>query len=284
MIINLHLDPDKDPNEPDAFVESERSREARQKQLSVQADQLFREAKRSARLDRYFSKNPPNGRLLDIFREALAEFKNTNGEYPRWLAYEQLEASFARLQRDKVLAVEITEDSLGVKTIKSHVTAGELANRRNVRPAELDALIHQLKQAISDALQQPAIPFQPPIHGCRFVASLNKWRVSLYFGGAQRALGCYPFETAIRLQDILAYYFSVYRRPVHYNTSKEHAKDLLVNNPAIMTFCTELEKLWLDAGILVKPGETPIDKTAARLDYIEQKLCMLLDWKSTFGR
>lgn len=272
MIINLHLD----PNESDAFVESERSREARQKQLSGQADQLFREAKRAARLDRYFSKNPPNGRLLDIFREALAEFKNTNGEYPRWLAYEHLEASFARLHCDKVLVVEVTKDSSGIKTIKSHVTAGELVKRRNVRPAELDALIHQLKQAISDALQQPPIPFQPPIHGCRFVASLNKWRVSLYFGGAQRALGCYPFETSVRLQDVLAYYFSAYRRPSFYNTTESEACQSLLDYPPLLTFCQQLEKLWLDAGILVKSGSFDWrEAIETRLAAIETRLAAI---------
>lgn len=264
------------PDDPQSTVESERSRAARQKQLDSQVEHQIRAggiaSKRAARLDHYFSKRPPNGRLLDIFRESLPEFKNTNGENPRWLAFENLEACFARLHRAGILVVEVSEDSFGVKTIKSHATADALANRRNVRPAEIDSLVRQLKQDISDALQQPAIAFQPPIHGCRYVPAIDKWRVSLYFGGSQRALGCYPFETAIRLQDVLFFHFSTYRRLAHYNTSESHAVELMTKYPAIATFCAKLEKLWLDSGILLKPGTTPLDKDAEWHNNIEKRL------------
>lgn len=272
MIINLHLDKTKDPNDLDAFVESDRSRASRQKQLNAEVEGQIRADKRACRLDKYFSSRPPNGRLLDIFRDTLADFLNTNGETPKWLTYEHLEASFNRLQRAGILVVEVTKDSFGVKTIKSEVTKLALANRRHVRPAELDTLIQKLKEDIGESLQReyPPLVLGLGARGCRQV-TVDRWRVSLYFGGAQRALGCWPFETAVRLQDILAFHFSSYRRPV-YNINEAHAVGLLTKYPAIATFCAELEKIWLDAGILAKPGETPLDKAADWREAIETRL------------
>lgn len=271
----------KDPDDKNSFVESEASRRARQLHLQgdphqspadVQARSDEIAAKRAARLDDYFSQHPPNGPMISIYREALDAFVNTNGRTPLWLTYPKLFACFDRLEKAGILKIEMTEDKFNTRHYKSHVTADALANRRNVRPAELDALIAKLKQDLGEALQQPiAIAV---VRGCRQV-TVDKWRVSLYFGGYQRALGCYPFETAVRLQDVLAYYFSSYRRPAHYNTSEGEAKELLAAHPALATFCTELEKLWLDAGILVKPGAAPVDKfetMESRLTAIETHL------------
>lgn len=270
------------PDDPQTYVESERNRAARQKQLNAQVESQIRANnladKRAGRLDRYFSKSPPNGRLLDIFRDALANFRNTNGETPRWLNYGHLEACFDRLQRAGILVVEVTEGvgaSLGqsnaARTYKSEVTKLALANRRNARPPELDTLIQKLKEDIGESLQPPHLDTLQLPRGIRQVTA-DKWRVSLYFGGAQRALGCYLFETAVRLQDALAYYFSSYRRPAHYNTNEAEARQLLLQHPAVLTFCTALETLWLSVGILTKFGETPLDKAEQRWQLIESRL------------
>lgn len=194
-----------------------------------------------------------------------------------WLTYEQLEASFARLQRAGVLAVEVTEDSFGVKTIKSQVTADALANRRNVRPAELDALVTKLKQDIALHLDEPPIADGKgiPVHGCRYVPAINKWRVSLYFGGFQRALGCYSFSTALRLQDALAFHFSAYRRPGAYNTSEQAARELLSKHLFLQAFASGLETHWLATGVLHKPEE--IISTECRLTALEKQMQFLLD-------
>lgn len=246
------------PDDSQAYVESERSRLARKKQLSMQVEDSIRvhdlADKRANRLDKYFSNHPPNGPLLGIFRDALANFRNTNGENPRWLTYEHIEASFARLQRAGILAVEVTADSFGVKTVKSEITKLALVNRRNVRPPEIDALIEQLKQDIGDSLQQPPVTPPEQVHGCRQV-TFDKWRVRLYVGGAMRALGCYTFETAIRLQDALTRYFRAYRNGLpHYNTSETQAEDCL-RHAAVNDFAVALEKHWLAAGVVVKPAE-----------------------------
>lgn len=275
MIINLSK---QDPDDPQTYVESERNRASRQKQLNAQAEHVIRAhdiaEKRADRLDRYFAAHPPNGKKLDIFRDTLLAFKNTNGEAPMWMTYEHLEACFDRLQRAGVLAVEMAEDSLGVKTYKSEVTKQALANQRNVRPPEIDTLIQQLKQALGDALQQPPVPPDDiRVRGCRQV-TLDKWRVRLYVGGAMRALGCYPFETAIRLQDALTRYFKTYRHGLaHYTTSESEAEAVLAK-AAVYNFAIALEKHWLAAGVLQLPGSTakPADWRAtieARLTLIE---------------
>lgn len=274
MIVNLRLDPDKDPNELDAFVESERSRVARKNQLQREVEYQIRAnelaAKRADRLDKYFSKNPPNGALLTIYYKTLEDFANSNGEPPRWMDYPHLTASFDRLQSRGVLKVEFTADAGGKRIYKSEVTAQ--ANRRNVRPAELDTAVARLKQSLGEVLQSPPTNRATEnVHGCRYVPTIDKWRVSLYFGGAQRALGCYPFDTAVRLQDVLAYYFSSYRRAANYNTSEAQAEELLATHLALATFCAELEKLWLAAGILVKPGVT-VDKAAEWKHSVETRL------------
>lgn len=289
MIINLSK---QDPDDPQTYIESERNRAARQKQINAQAVSQIRDQdiaeKRAERLDRYFSKNPPNGKKLDIFRDTLLAFKNTNGEAPMWLTYEHLEVCFDRLQRAGVLLVEVTEgagDSFGVKTYKSEVTKQALANRRNVRPPEIDALIEQLKINLGDALQQPPAPDDIQVRGCRQV-TLDKWRVRLYVGGAMRALGCYPFETAIRLQDALTRYFKTYRHGAfaHYNTSESEAEAVLAK-AAVYNFAIALEKHWLAAGVLQLPGATakPADWRAtieARLLNIETFLGIKYDNKS----
>lgn len=274
MIINLSK---QDPEDPQTYVESERNRASRQKQLNASVEHQIRAHdgadKRAVRLDHFFSKNLPNGRLLDIFRDTQVKFKNTNGKPPRWLTYEQLEASFTRLEQAGVLLVEMTQHERGVTIVRSEVTKQALANRRNARPPKIDALIDQLKLNLGGALQMPVVSPEK-VRGCRQVA-VDKWRVSLYFGGYQRALGCYPLETAVWLQDVLAFHFSAYRRPAHYNTSEEHAKELLTAHPSLATFCTELEKVWLAAGILVKPGELPVDKAEQRWQTIEARLSVI---------
>lgn len=273
----------KDPENEQEFIESECSRKKRQRQLGtdykppadvqVRSDEIA--AKRAERLDAYFSQHPPNGPMISIYREALAAFVNTAGGPPQWLTYPWLSACFDRLEKKGILKVEMTEDKFNVRRYKSEVTADVLACRRNVRPAELDALISQLKDSLGGALQHPFPAVENrTIRGCRQV-TMEKWRVSLYFGGAQRALGCYPFATAVRLQDALAYYFSSYRRPGYYNTSEAHACEVLLQHPAVLTFCTELKAIWLSAGILVKPGTLPVDKDAEWKQTIESRLAVI---------
>lgn len=267
------------PGDPQVYVESERNRAARKKQLNVAFRACGVAAKRAARLDKYFSSHPPNGKLIDIFRACQQSFRHNScrlKEYhnqpPAWLEWPDMLASFERLQKKGILTLETTEDKMGAKLFKSE----SKMKQRNIRPVEIDALIDQLKKDLGDSLQQPPVSPDdvPQVHGCRQV-TLDKWRVRLYVGGAMRALGCYPFETAVRLQDALAYYFSSYRRPVRYNTSEAEARQLLLQHPAVLTFCTVLETLWLSAGILVKPGETPLDKAEQRWQAIESRLTAL---------
>lgn len=261
------------PDDPQVFVESERSRLARKNQINESIRVDDKAAKRAARLDKYFSQHPPNGKLIDIFRACQHSFRHNScrlKEYhnqpPAWLEWPDMLASFERLKSRGILTIETTEDKMGAKSFKSE----SCMKQRNVRPAELDALIQTLKEELGESLQQPPIALDI-VRGCRMVV-VGRWRVSLYFGGAQRALGCWPFATAVRLQDALAYYFSSYRRPSFYNTNKVDAREMLIKHSAVLIFCQQLEKLWLSAGILVKPGETPLDKTEQRMQSIETRL------------
>lgn len=228
--------------------------------------------KRADRLDRYFSSRPPNGSLLSIYRTILADMRNTKGEPPKWIDYGALLDSFSRLQKRNILTIETTEDKMGAKTFKSE----SKMKQRNSRPVEIDALIEQLKQDLGETLQQPISPPEQ-IHGCRQI-TLDKWRVRLYVGGTMRALGCYPFETALRLQDALTRYFRAYRNGLpRYNTSETQAEEFL-GNPAVKVFSVALEKHWLAAGVIQPPCaiiKAPVDWRAAiesRLSAIESHL------------
>lgn len=269
----------QDPDDPQVDTEGTRSRLARIAQTEEQFRASGLATKRAARLDKYFSKTPPNGKLLDVFRGTLVAFKNTNGETPRWLSYEQVEASFDRLQRKGILTIEAAEDALGCRTFKSEAIPDAVANRRNVRPAELDAIVAELKKNLGDSLGTPPLEERSPVHGCRYVPVINKWRVSLFFGGRQHALGCYPFATALRLQDALAYHFSAYRRPAAYNTSEAEAVELLGKHLALQAFASALETHWLAAGVLRKPVE--IISTECRLTAVEKKLDDILKLMQT---
>lgn len=255
-----------DPNDPDLLHESETARRVRQNELFGQIDADTKDAKRQARLDYYFSQHPPNGPTLSIYRDALAAFVDSRGETPRWLTYPQLFASFARLEKRGVLKIEMTVDSLNIRHYMSTTTA----KRRNVRPAELDAIVAELKKSLGNSLDVPVLEERQPVHGCRYVPVINKWRVSLFFGGRQHALGCYPFSTALRLQDVLAFHFSSYRRPAAYNTSEQEAVELLGKHLALQAFASALETHWLAAGVLRKPVE--IISTECRLAAVEKKL------------
>lgn len=259
-----------DASDPNVMHESDASRRLRNNKVAENLAREERDEKRQHKLDYYFSHHPPNGPTLSIYRDVLARFVDNRGETPRWLTYPQLFASFARLEKAGILKIEFTLDEFKIR----HYTSTTTAKPRAVRPAELDALIADLKSGLGGALDTPAIPQDSPsqVHGCQWV-TVDKWRVRLYFGGQLRALGCYPYSTALRLQDVLAFHFSSYRRPGNFNTTEVEARYLLAKHPALTTFCTGLEKLWLAVGVLRKPVE--IISTERRLTAIEARLSAL---------
>lgn len=253
--------------------ETATSRDHRQKALSRQ----LTAERRKAKLDKYFSTHPPNGRLIDVYRGCLKAFRRRrlfptqyHNQPPVWLDWPAVFDSIKRLEKKGVLTVTITE---GIKGTKIYQSASTM-KARNKRDSRTDELITRLHGELADSLAHPLpTPENTTIHGCQLVYG-NNWQVRLYVGGRIRSLGTYDFSTAVRLADAINFHFSSYRRPGKYNTSEEQAKATAQSSP-VFYFLLDLENHWLATGVIGKPAVDPIAALAARVSALEETLAKL---------
>lgn len=256
------------------------SQDRRQKTLSRQ----LTSDRRKAKLDKYFSAHPPNGRLVDVFRDCINAFKRRrlfpveyHNKPPAWLDWPAVFDSIERLRSKGVLTVTVSEGIKGTKIYQSTSTM----KQRNKRDSRTDELINRLKVELGNSLSRPlmtpneardrALP--ATIHGCQIISSTG-CRVRPCIGGRIRSLGTYDFSTAVRLADAINFHFSAYRKPGKYNISEEQAK-LTASLPPVAVFLADLESHWLATGVIGKPDVDPIAALESRVAALEETLAKL---------
>lgn len=257
--------------------ETATSQDHRQKTLS----RHLTAERRKTKLDKYFSAHPPNGRLVDVFRDCLNAFRRRSQfpvEYhnlpPAWLDWPAVFDSIERLQKKGVLTVTVSEGIKGTKIYQSTSTM----KQQNKRDSRTDELITRLHGELANSLAVPAIVIgSATLHGCQEI-SPNRCRVRPCIGGRIRSLGTYDFSTAVRLADAINYHFSAYRKPGKFNVSVEQAT-ITAQLPAVAIFLSDLESHWLATGIIGKPDVDPIAALESRVCQLEKTLAEVLTWK-----
>lgn len=265
---------------PDGLGEGETDRKLRQRMLRAKDKKIRRQVK----LDRYFSLHPPNGRSPDILAGAIRKLIKVQWyEDPKkiylfeseskrcWVSWPACVSSFDRLTKKGVLTVHTTEDSIGRTTYNSTSTV----KQRNVASVQQTAIIGKFQADIKNQLQLPPIPIEsvPDVVMASHV-NVNRYRVRWYVGRKVQTLGTYDFETAVRLQDAVSYFFSSYRRISKYNLSESEAKSLIESNVVVKKFMTDLEALWKGLGWLDEAGSSPeqiITELTHQVDVLNQK-------------